>query len=364
MKIEPTQGPVPSPVEGLDALIAQVEGKPLAMARLARVVRVEGHKQLAHELSLRALDLAPHDEQVRALTADVLSIDVPRWHFRLVHDEARNNAYEAALRRAVFPGCKVLEIGTGTGLLAMMAARAGAAEVVTCESSPAVAAAAKDIVAHNGYADRIRVIGKHSTSLDAEKDLHGRADILISEIIGCDRIGEGALPALEHAAKHLMKPGATWIPARAHIRVALSDDAESERFRMGMVAGFDLSPFNRLAAPDRGIKIGSSRLALRSTAVDVFSFDFRAGGPYLKQRRPLELISHGGRINGIAQWIMLELDDVTQFENRPSPGADSSWFVNFFPFERAHETHAGERIAITARHDRSSLRVWMTSAGH
>lgn len=363
MKIDPTHSTASSSAEGLDALVAQAEGKPIAMARLARVVRVEGHKQLAHELSLRALDLAPHDEEVRALTADVLSIDVPRWHFRLVHDEARNNAYEAALRRAVFPGCKVFEIGTGTGLLAMMAARAGAAEVVTCESSPAVAAAAKDIVAHNGYADRIRVIAKHSTKLDVDKDLHGRADILISEIVGCDRIGEGALPALEHAMQHFMKPGAVAIPVRAHVRVALSDDAESERFRMGMVAGFDLSPFNRLSSPDRGIKIGSARLALRSTAADVFSFDFRAGGPYLKQRRALELISHGGRINGIAQWIMLELDDATQFENRPSPGADSSWFVNFFPFERARETHAGERIGITARHDRSSLRVWMTSAG-
>ena len=42
-------------------------------------------------------------------------------------------AYDAALRRAIRPGCRVLEIGTGSGLLAMMAARAGAAQVVTCE---------------------------------------------------------------------------------------------------------------------------------------------------------------------------------------------------------------------------------------
>lgn len=351
-------------MEGLDALIAQADGKPVALARLARVVRIEGHKELAQELSLRALDLAPHDEEVRALTADVLSVDVPRWHFRLVHDTARNLAYEEALRRAIVPGCKVLEIGTGTGLLAMMAARAGAGEVITCESNPVVAAAAKDIVALNGYADRIRIIPKPSTWLDLEKDLHGRADVLISEIVGCDRIGEGALPALEHAAQHFLKPGARMIPARARVRVALSDDEEFDRFRIGSVAGFDLSPFNRLAAPDHGIKIGSTHLALRSAAADVFTFDFSAGGPYLKQRRNLELISHGGRINGVAQWVLLELDEETRFENRPAPGADSAWFVNFFPFERARQTHAGERIAITARHDRSALRVWMTSQKH
>ena len=76
-------------------------------------------------------DLAPDDGEVRSVAAEVMSAGIPRWHFDIVHDYPRNDAYEAALRRAVFPGCKVLEIGTGTSLLAMMAARAGAAEVVT-----------------------------------------------------------------------------------------------------------------------------------------------------------------------------------------------------------------------------------------
>src|SRR5215467_3853117 len=53
---------------------------------------------------------------------------VPPWHFAMMDDRRRNEAYEAAIRRAV-KGKRVLDIGTGAGLLALIAARAGASHV-------------------------------------------------------------------------------------------------------------------------------------------------------------------------------------------------------------------------------------------
>jgi type III protein arginine methyltransferase len=105
-----------------------------------------------------ALALAPDDAQLAARVKSFINRAVPQWHFSLVHDHARNAAYDAALRRVVTPTSRVLEIGAGTGLLAMMAARAGAAAVITCEVVPAIAEKAAEIVAHNGYANRVRVI--------------------------------------------------------------------------------------------------------------------------------------------------------------------------------------------------------------
>jgi type II protein arginine methyltransferase len=109
---------------------------------------------------------------------------------------------------------RVLEIGTGSGVLAMMAARAGAAEVLTREINPIVAETARANIARNGYADRVRVIDKHSDKLDVQHDLGERMDLPVSEIVGNDLLCENILPAQERAVRDLLKPGAPVIPAR------------------------------------------------------------------------------------------------------------------------------------------------------
>lgn len=346
--------------EDLDALLRQVDGNPAAMVTLARLLAGKGTRGVAVDLCTRALDLDVDDGEVRAIAAEVLSAGIPRWHFDIVRDEGRNSAYEAALRRKIVPGAKVLEIGTGTGLLAMMAARAGAAEVITCEADPAIAMAARRIIERNGYAGRVRVITSHSTDLDVHRDLQGPVDVLVSEILANDLLGEGTLPVLEHACRNLLKPGALIIPARGRVRVALAEDDDWEDMRMGAVEGFDLTPFNRLAAPSREIYIGASRLTLRSDPADLFAFDFTSGGPYPANRGEARLIAQGRRINGIAQWIALDMDDSgAVYENRPEPGADSSWWSVFHPFEKPLLVSPGQEIVVHAKHDRGALRVWV-----
>jgi type II protein arginine methyltransferase len=346
----------------LQALLRQVDGHPPAMVSLAQLL-AESRRDLAVDLCVRALDLDAKNGEIRAIAASILSHGIPHWHVGIVRDQGRNNAYETALRRAIVPGCKVLEIGTGSGLLAMMAARAGAGEVITCEWDPAIALAAQRIVALNGYADRVRVINKHSSELQVDADLNGPADLLVSEILADDLLGEGTLPSLEHAYRHLLKPNALIIPARGRVRVALADDDDWERGRMGTVAGFDLSPFNRLAAPSREIFTGTSLLSLRSEPSDLFTFDFASGGPFPPSRAETTLTASGRHINGIAQWIALDMDSTHTHENRPEPGADSSWWSVFHPFDAPMLVTPGQQIRVCATHDRGALRVWMEGTG-
>jgi type II protein arginine methyltransferase len=218
--------------------------------------------------------------------------------------------------------------------------------------------AAREIIARNGFADRIRVLTKHSTLLDVDRDLGGPADLLVSEILANDLLGEGTVPALEHAHRHLIKPGAPIIPARGRVRVALADDDDWEQSRMGSVAGFDLSQFNQVLAPSREIFIGASRLTLRSEPGDLFDFDFQSGGPFPATRNAVTLTATGRHINGIAQWIALDMDASSIYENRPEPGADSSWWSVFHPFAHQIQAEPGQQIVVHARHDRGSLRVW------
>ncbi|HEY1796180.1 MAG TPA: 50S ribosomal protein L11 methyltransferase [Stellaceae bacterium] len=339
------------------ALEPHVLSNPAAMLTLARMLKDDGQEKRALVLCRSALSLAPHDALLAARAKRLIGGMVPGWHFTIVNDEARNAAYDAALRRAVMPESRVLEIGTGTGLLAMMAARAGPAEVIACEMTPAIAEKAVEIVALNGYADRVRVVEKHSDDLDVEADMGGRADILVSEIVSNNLLGERVLPAHERAVRDLLKPGARVIPSCGTVRVALAHDSHTGP-DLTNVAGFDLSPFNALARPVRQIGVGHERLSLRSEPADLFVFDL-AGAQFCAPSQTLVVCrSTGGRVNGIAQWIALELDAVTHYENRPALGATSCWAALFYPFAQAWDTVPGEEFRVCGAHDRESLMIW------
>ena len=339
------------------ALEPLVAGKPHAMLALARMMQEDGQSAKALDVCQSALRLAPEDGKLAAQITAFITGTVPGWHFTMLRDEARAAAYDAALRRTVTPQSRVLEIGCGSGILAMMAARAGARSVVTCEMTPAIAKQAAEIVARNGYADRVRVIAKHSHKLDAETDLGGRADILVSEILGSDLLGESVLSAHEHAVRHLLEPGAQVIPARGAVRVALAHDAR-EPPDLTNVAGVDLSAFAALARPVRRLSLGDPRLTLRSEAADLFVFDFASAQYCAPAEVSLELVSAGGEVNGVVQWIALTLDEATHFENRPGPGQESAWFAPFHLFARGVQTIPGEKIRVFGAHDRRRLTIW------
>ena len=343
---------------GLQALLQRVGNEPLPMARLAELLLAMGHDREAHALCDRAVTLAPDSGEVRAIAADISSYNVAGWYFPMVRDHHRHAVIDAAMRRAIRPGSRVLEIGTGTGLFAMMAARAGAAEVVTCDSNPVVAAVATEIVARNGYADRVRVIAKSSTDLEVGVDLAEPADVLIWDTLGSTMIGAGPLPLLESAYRRLLRPGAPAIPARGTIRVALAEYTRADRWLMQNVEGFDLSPFNRLAVPGYVLNVDDERLKLRSEPGDLFDFDFQSGGPFPEGRASVQLASAGGAVNGIAQWLRFELDDEGSYENYPAKVPTSVFNVVFYPLSAALELEAGIALKVSGSHDRLSLRIW------
>jgi protein arginine N-methyltransferase 7 len=342
-----------------DSMIAAVEGQPLRMAWLAHRLLSKGRAAKARELCARALALAPGEPEIATIGNEIFSNGVPDWHASIANDLPRNAAYDAALRRAIKPGDRVLEIGTGSGILAMMAARAGAAEVITCEMNPVVAERAARIIAQNGYAGRVRVIAKHSDALRLGVDLSRPADVLVSEIIGPTLLGENVLPVMDMVAHRLLRDGGTIIPARGSVRVALADYALAAKRQLGTIDGFDLSAFNGLLPPDYPIGVSNRHLTLRSTAADLFAFDFQSEIPEWG-RASITLRTQGGPANGVVQWIRLQMDDITVYENQPHPTATSSWDAIFHPLMDGHAPKPDEDVAVHGSHDINSVRIWAT----
>lgn len=147
---------------------------------------------------------------------------VERWHFSMLNDSQRNANFKAAIKKSIQEGSrkKVLDIGTGTGLLALYAYQCGAQDVSACDQSALMCSIARKVFERNSCGDRIRLLNKHSTVLKADEDLNGHVDLVFTETMDCGIFGEGLLQTLIHAKENLLASNGQIIPGRVRLFVA------------------------------------------------------------------------------------------------------------------------------------------------
>jgi type III protein arginine methyltransferase len=304
-------------------------------------------------LELEPMWVKAHDGLSKAFTSLV-----PPWHVPMMNDRFRNDAYFQALRNAVTPDTHVLEIGTGSGLLAMMAARLGARQVTTCEAVAEIAETARAIVADNGFSPPVTVVNKRSTQMVIGENMDQRADLLVSEILSSEFLGEGVLGSIEDARRRLLKPGARIIPARGSIQFALFGGPDIEKnVRVDDVYGFDLSRFNRIVARKQFVGRNDLDIDLLSDETCAFFFDFANTDRFSQsEKKTIDVpVSRAGRCCGIIQWIRLEMDDTVVFENHPAvKNPASSWQHCMYVLPAAMDVVPGQVAMVTVVHNRNT----------
>ena len=242
---------------------------------LAAALEAQGKLGEAVESYRTALGLDPSLLAAYNGLNSALSTLVPLWHVPMMNDTGRNEAYYSALRAAVTPGSNVFEIGTGSGLLSMMAARAGANTVTTCEAEPLIAEAARRVIADNALDGRIRVIAKKSNDLEIGADMAQKADILVSEIFSSELVGERVLASIEDARRRLLTRDCRVIPAAGSIMIALfGGEAIGRNMVVEDVCGFDLRRFNTIVARRQFVGRNDVDIELLTDDVEAFRFDF------------------------------------------------------------------------------------------
>jgi SAM-dependent methyltransferase len=283
---------------------------------------------------------------------------VPRWHFAMLNDLERNDAFAVALERVLPKGAHVLDIGSGTGLLAMMAAKAGAASVTTCELNPVLAELARQIIAQHGLSDVITVVPKWSNHLVVGVDLPRRADLIVSEIVDCGLIGEGLLPTMAHAREHLLAPGGTLLPVSARLFGALLDSTVVNGLnRVGLAAGFNVGLLNGLATQGHfPVRLPTWPHRLISGTSELCSFDL-VSGSLEDGSRLVELVAtESGTAHGLVAWFEMSLGGGIVLRNSPDNLA-SHWMQAFVPFAQPVALTGGERVRIELSWQRDRLSV-------
>jgi len=264
------------------------------------------------------------------------------YHASLLADANRVDRLREAVHAVVRPGDVVVDLGTGTGLLAYFACQAGAARVFAIEEGPVVDLA-REIARVNDFDDRIEFFEDRSYRVE----LPERADVLVSETLWNFGVGEGMVGFLADARRRFLKPGARSIPVSVELHVAAVQNhrvyqhlADRPRNRHGI----DFSPIrrhqvNNVQMPHlHSDDFLAPPAQLLSTTLDesaASDFDAQVG----------VTVTRGGVMHGICGWFRCWLTDEIALDNEP-PAVTSSWAHAFFPAQKPIAVAPGDEIAM------------------
>jgi type III protein arginine methyltransferase len=309
----------------------------------------------------------------------------------MLRDSDRNNAFEKAIQSTIAEfihgtgrAPTVLDIGTGTGLLAMMCIRHGAQFVVGCEMFSAMAQVATAVIAANSMSDQILIIPAKSNDVDS---LPFQPDIIISELLDSSLLGEGVLPAHADAILRLIDRDPVLpeisqrvIPHQATVFGTLiqSNDVASlftvdvacmggcSPSRSGVTEQCGWSkviPVRWLPLQERGAKLLGAPQPILSTDFCRWQSEDKDGDDEErrgKQHRCRIVATESGVINGLLLWWRADLSPVHASECTYStePGSQKwqdHWTQAVYPLH-AMSCNAGDSISVLTCHD--GINIW------
>ena len=282
----------------------------------------------------------------------------PVEHARMLHDERRTGDYLAALAAAVRPNDVVLDIGTGSGVLAVAAARAGARHVYAVEASD-IADVAERVFGLNGVRDRVTLIPGWSRQIELPEP----ADLLVTEVIGNEPLEEEILETTLDARHRLLAPGARLIPNALTLlaRPVLLPEAEVRQRAFGRAAverwqtlyEMDFGPLLEAAFPGPTHTITEGEVVatwpqvgpqVELATIDLTSF----GAPSVNASADL-FVEPPGSVNAIALTFRAKLYEGVSHTLDPWTWPTSSWGTSVWVLPDPVEVSVGSFLRVRYR---------------
>ncbi len=282
-------------------------------------------------------------------------------HRQFIGDRPRVDALERAIAAVVGPGDVVIDLASGTGILGLLACRAGASRVY-CIESGGIIGLARDLARANGFEDRMQFVFAHSS----HARLPERADVLISDQIGQFGFEAGLVQTVADVRTRLLKPGGRIIPERVTMYLA---PVETPALRDGLAfwaggpVGFSFGPAREIAVnsghrfriePDQLLGPGVPGATIELQTVTDTPFDCRAS----------LTSSRDGMLDGIGGWFAADLAGGIAMTNAPGDVNRIDRRNVVFPIDQPVPLRAGDAVHVSMRIRPSDLLVkWTVEAG-
>lgn len=252
----------------------------------------------------------------------------------MVSDQIRTDAFAEAISEVVKEGDRVLDVGTGTGLLAMLSAKAGAEKVYGIDQA-SIADLATKMVEHNGLSDKVEIIKGNAKNLQ----LPEKVDVLVSEWLGHFGFVETMLDDVIVARDNNLKANGTMLPCgielfMAPISVPWIYGETGPGFWDFPVHGIDYSPLEKMELQQA--IAGKSVVpvdALLSRGESLMAFDLKTVQPDDPWRSgDLEfVIEEDGRMDGFVGWFTSDLSSEITLDTGPG-SVPTHWGQTHFMF--------------------------------
>lgn len=274
---------------------------------------------------------------------------------RMLADRPRMDFYKAIIDRHVHPGDRVIDLGTGTGILAAFASRRGA-KVVHAIDHSSIIEEARTLAFHN-QVERVEFCSGHSSRFTVEEPV----DVIVQEQMGDVLFDEDMVVNVLDLRERVLRKGGRILPARFELYcepVQLREDSVVPFIWELSVKGFDFRPLEGSRPHERHYFTYSST---DPTLVDhllcdptpLISFDL-----HTLQKAELAMqwsaalpVVKGGRMDGYAVFFRALVDDDLSLTTSPvDPGRAPHWGFRILRTEQM-EVETGDVIDMTLAAD-------------
>ena len=268
-------------------------------------------------------------------------------HRRMIADRWRTEAFARAIRQAVKPGEVVLDVGTGTGILAMLCASAGAEKVYGVDQSP-IAQTAANLVKANGLQDRVKILRGPASEVALDEPV----DLLVSEWLGHMAFVENMLDDVIEARDRNLSERGRMLPADVDLRLApVGDPVLFFQFGPGFwrrkVQDLDFSSLERLELEQgRAWQTRIEQASLLAESASITRLDLKQcarNDPFGAGQLVFE-IHRDGMLDGFAGWFTSELAPGITLDTSPR-NPETHWSQTYFPFA-PRAVRAGEEVTV------------------